>query len=48
VDFTDSAGSALTTDTPRRIFLLGEKLRYDVSNSPTGKTWRVEVKTTEQ
>jgi len=48
VDFTDSEGSALTNDTPRRIFLLGEKLRYDVSNSPTGKTWRVEVKTTEQ
>lgn len=44
VDATDLLGSDLTSDPPRRYALSGETVRVIVTGSPTGKTWRVDVK----
>lgn len=48
VDGTDILGAALTSDPPRRMYLMGETLRCIVQGSPTNKTWRFRVKTTDQ
>ena len=45
VDSTDILGAALTSDPPRRMFLLGETLRIIVGNSPTNKVWNIKIKT---
>jgi hypothetical protein len=47
VDATDTAGAALTSDPPRRYYLLGETVSFAVTGSPTNKTWRFEIKTAE-
>jgi hypothetical protein len=44
VDGTDITGAALTSDPPRRMYLLGEKLRMIVSGSPTNVTWKARAK----
>ena len=44
VDGTDITGTALTSDPPRRMYLLGEKLRMIVSGSPTNVTWKARAK----
>jgi hypothetical protein len=48
VDATDSAGSALSSDPPRRYYLYDETLRMTVRGSPTNKVWTMRAKTTEQ
>jgi len=48
VDGTDILGVALTSDPPRRMFLYGETIRMIVQGSPTNKTWRLRLKTTDQ
>jgi hypothetical protein len=44
VDATDVLGADLTSDPPRRHYLYGETVTVIVTGSPTGKTWRVDVK----
>jgi len=44
VDATDVSGADLTSDPPRRHALSGETVTVIVTGSPTGKTWRVDVK----
>jgi hypothetical protein len=44
VDGTDTAGIALTGDPPWRYPIpAGDSLRFIVSNSPTGVTWRATI-----
>ena len=45
VDSTDILGAALSSDPPRRMYLLGETLRIIVGNSPTNKVWNIKIKT---
>ena|SRR5665647_2109521 len=46
VQFTDSAGVTNTTQYRPR-FILGEAVRTSITESPTGKVWRIMIKTTE-
>ena len=39
VDSTDVAGTALTNDGPERYILVGEKLKINITGSPTGSVW---------
>lgn len=45
VDATGTDGSALTSDPPVPFLLAAEQVKVKVENSPTGKVWRVTVKT---
>ena len=45
VDYTDTAGTALTGDPPRRYLSYGDSIAMTLSNAlPTGLTWRVWIK----
>ncbi|MFH1604096.1 MAG: hypothetical protein ABIH03_09335 [Pseudomonadota bacterium] len=45
LDFTDTAGSALTSDPPRRYYSYGDSIALTVTAAdPTGLTWRVWIK----
>jgi len=46
-DNTDIAGTALTSDTPGRYFLIGDTVTFTVTGSSTNKTWRCRIKITE-
>jgi hypothetical protein len=43
VDGTDTAGAALTSDPPWRYPIAGDSLRFIVTSSPTGVTWRATI-----
>ena len=45
IDYTDTAGSALTSDPPRRYLSYGDTIAATVTAAdPTGLTWRVWIK----
>ena len=45
VDTTGTDGNALTSDPPVPFVLAAEQVKVAVASSPTGKTWRVTLKT---
>jgi hypothetical protein len=44
VDYTDTAGAALTSDEPGKYLIVGESLRMIVLGSPTNVTWTATIK----
>jgi hypothetical protein len=48
VDGTDTAGPALTSDPPERYFLIGDTVKFVVTDSATNKTWRCRIKTNDK
>jgi len=45
VDATGTDGTALSSDPPVPFVLAAEQVKVTVADSPTGKTWRVTIKT---